>query len=156
VVVYFGHGTKYNFGRLAFPLFDVERIPAFDTYDGVDALAIGVPDEDVGSVVDAGAVNVLYGRAQGLSDLNNQVWDQDKLGVLDVSEEGDHFGCALAAGDLNGDGFIDLAIGAPEEDVGAVENAGAVNVLYGTALQLSSAGNQFWNQDTPNVEDDAE
>jgi FG-GAP repeat len=29
--------------------------------DGADDLAIGVPDEDVGNQVDAGAVNILYG-----------------------------------------------------------------------------------------------
>lgn len=124
--------------------------------DGFADLAIGVPDEDVGTIVDAGAVNVLYGRPQGLSDIGNQVWDQDKLGVQDVAEEGDHFGCALATGDFNGDGFADLAIGVPGEDVGAVVDAGAVNVLYGTASRLSASGNQFWSQDSANIEDDTE
>src|ERR671912_1857643 len=38
-----------------------------------------------------------------------------------------------AAGDFNGDGFADLAVGAPGEDVGAAGDAGAVNVLYGSA-----------------------
>ena len=51
--------------------------------------------------------------------------------------------------DFNGDGFDDLAIGVPWEDVGGVENAGAVNVLYGSSggLQVDSPDDQFWHQD---------
>ena len=48
-----------------------------------------------------------------------------------AAEAGDLFGSALAAGDFNNDGFADLAVGAPGEDVGGVIGAGAVNVLYG-------------------------
>ena len=33
--------------------------------------------------------------------------------------------------DFNGDGFADLAIGVPGEDIGSVASAGAVNVIYG-------------------------
>ena len=33
-----------------------------------------------------------------------------------------------AHGDFNGDGYMDLAIGVPGEDVGAIVDAGAVNV----------------------------
>jgi hypothetical protein len=40
--------------------------------------------------------------------------------------------------------------------VGSVEDAGAVNVLYGAATGLSASGNQFWHQDTPSVLDAAE
>ena len=38
--------------------------------------------------------------------------------------------------DFNGDGFADLAVGAPGEAVGAVAGAGALNVLYGSANGL--------------------
>jgi hypothetical protein len=67
---------------------------------------------------------------------------------------------ASAAGakraDYNGDGFTDLAIGVPGEDLGAVTDAGAVNVLYGSATGLRSTGNQFWSQNSPGVPSDAE
>ena len=53
--------------------------------------------------------------------------------------------------DFNGDGFADLAVGVPSEDVGEMEDAGAVNVLYGSVTGLSSASNQLWTQDTPGV-----
>jgi hypothetical protein len=61
--------------------------------DGREDLAVGVPFEDVGAgpVVDAGAVNVLYGTATGLSATGNQLWHQNSAGVLDVAEDSDHF-----------------------------------------------------------------
>src|SRR5436309_10040561 len=49
--------------------------------------------------------------------------------------------------DFNGDGFADLAIGVPFEDVGVNSNAGAVNVLYGSSSGLTGTGDQFWTQD---------
>ena len=101
---------------------------------------MGVPDENVGSVADSGAANVLYGGAGGLTATGNQIWHQNSAGVFDATEEGDHFGWALAAGDLNGNAREDLAVGVPEEDVGNVESAGAANVLYGGASGLSPTG----------------
>ena len=120
--------------------------------NGFDDLAIGTPDEDVGaaSVDAAGAVNVLYGRATGLSARGDDLWTQDSPGVRGVAEDGDHFGAALASGDFDGDGFDDLAIGAPSEDLttaGGVEaDAGAVSVLYGSGDGLRVAGNQSLRQ----------
>jgi hypothetical protein len=59
-------------------------------------------------------------------------------------------------GDFNGDGFADLAIGVPGEDIGTLTNAGAVNILYGSAAGLTAAGNQLFSQATPGVEGVAE
>ena len=50
----------------------------------------------------------------------------------------------------------DLAVGVPQEDIGAVSNSGAVNVLYGSANGLASARNQFWHQGSPDVADEPE
>ena len=103
---------------------------------GYDDLAIGVPGDDVDGFSDAGSVNVLYGSASGITALHNQLWDQSGLDENGGVEPGDVFGSALAAGDFDGDGVTDLAIGVPGEDVPAgsvnVLNAGSVNVLYGT------------------------
>src|SRR5436190_23756298 len=123
--------------------------------DGRDDLAVGVPNESVGSASVAGAVNILYGGPDGLSATGNQLWSQDSPGVLDAAEANDVFGSALSAGDLNGDGRDDLAVGVPGEDVGGIDDPGAVNILYGSAGGLSATGNQFWSQDSAGVVDAA-
>lgn len=119
--------------------------------DGFDDLAIGVPREDVSSLQWAGAVHVLYGAAAGLSASGADYWHQDVAGVTGGAEEGDYFGTSLCSGDFDGDGFSDLAIGVVGESVGSLEDAGAVNVLYGSAVGLDSIGDQIWDQGTEGV-----
>ncbi|HXV88280.1 MAG TPA: FG-GAP repeat protein [Nitrososphaeraceae archaeon] len=135
--------------------------------DGKDDVAIGVPLEDVDiggtTIIDAGAVNVLYGSSNGLSATtpkSDQFWTQSTTDVSDVPEEGDLFGSSVSAGDFNGDGFDDLAIGVTHEDVdtgrGTIGDAGAVNVLYGSSNGLSATSpksDQFWTQDSSEVND---
>ena len=120
-------------------------------HDGFADLAVGVPEEDVGSVVDAGAVNVLYGSASGLTGAGSQFFTQDSPGVANSTEARDGFGDTLAAGDFDRDGFADLVIGARFEDVGGVFDAGAVHVLYGSASGLTATGSQYFTQDTPGM-----
>ena len=119
--------------------------------DSFADLAIGVPFEDVGTVVDAGGINVLYGSAANLTTTGNQQWLQGSGGVIGVAEESDFFGSALAAGDFNNNGAVDLAISAPFEDVGSVLDAGAINVLYGSAARLTATGNQQFFQGSGGV-----
>lgn len=123
--------------------------------DGRDDLAIGVPREDVGLILDAGAINVIYSVGPGLGAAGNQFLHQNSPFVPDASEPVDLFGTALAAGDFDMNGADDLAVGVPQEDLGAVVDAGAVNVLYGGGLGLGLF-QQFWTQDTPGVLDVAE
>lgn len=44
----------------------------------------------------------------------------------------------------------------PYENLNGQDDAGAVSVLYGTTEGLSSTGDQFWHQDSPDVLDVAE
>src|SRR6266567_1818440 len=126
--------------------------------DGFADVAIGVPGEDIGPIVDAGGVNVLYGSAAGLTTSGNQFWSQDSPGIIEQAEPGNAFGRTVATGDLNGDGFDDLAIGVPYEDIAEAGNAvgGAVSVLYGSAAGLSADGNQLWSQESPGIADSSE
>jgi hypothetical protein len=121
---------------------------------GPSELTIGAPFEDVGATANAGAVNVLYGSATGLVG-RNQLLIQGSPQVLGTAEAGDLFGSALAQGvsfnNFNGDGFSDLAVGAPGEDLGAGSFAGAVNVLYGSATGFPGPGGQLFTQDSPGV-----
>ncbi|MBO3739345.1 FG-GAP repeat protein [Actinoplanes flavus] len=107
-------------------------------------LIVGVPSDDVGTIHDAGAVNVIYGSAAGLVTAGNQLWTQQEL--VDAAERFDRFGAAVTAGDFNGDGRADLAVGVEQEYLGDLSNAGAVNVIYGSVSGLGTAGNQLWDQ----------
>jgi len=121
--------------------------------DGADDLAIGVPLDNVGTVVGAGAVNVLYGSSpDGLTGTGSQLLSQDTQGVTGVPEVNDGFGFALASGDFNGDTFADLAVGTPFEEVSGVAAAGAVTVLYGSANGLTGIGSQLFTQVAGTVE----
>ena len=117
--------------------------------DGYADLAVGAPGEDVGSIRDAGIVQVLYGSASGPT-ARDQIWQQNKKGIKGKAERDDQFGAVTASGDFDGDGFADLAIGIPAEDLGGEPNAGAVQVLYGSPSGLT-ARDQLWHQGTAGV-----
>jgi hypothetical protein len=119
--------------------------------DGRDDLAVGVPYEDAGFTFDSGAVNVIYGGASGLSATNDQIWDQNSTGIWSSVEAWDNFGMSLATGDFDGDGFDDLAVGVPMEDIGNKLDAGAVNLIRGSANRLTGTGGQGWSQDQTGV-----
>src|SRR5262245_45765207 len=65
---------------------------------------------------------------------------------LDKQCEGKGGGAGVAKGDFNGDGFADLAVGSPFENVSNVDDAGAVHVLYGSASGLTATNNQLWSE----------
>jgi hypothetical protein len=133
----------------------VIEIGDFDR-DGTGDLAIGIPAEGVGRTTNAGAVNVIYGSPAGLVADGAQLWHQGSPGVPGASESNDAFGASLAAGDFDGDGAADLAIGAPPEALGAKMGAGAVTVLRGGSHGLTAGGSRFLTQDTPGVPGTAE
>jgi hypothetical protein len=53
--------------------------------------------------------------------------------------------------DFDGNGYEDLVVGSPYEDVGAIGDAGAVSVFYGGAGGLPAEPSLQWHQDTPGV-----
>ena len=97
--------------------------------NGVPDLAIGAPGEDNG----AGKVHVTY--------LNSDGTVNSPVSIANPNTAADAFGTSLAAGDFDGDGALDLAIGAPGENNGA----GKVYVAYlnsnGTVKSLVSIAN---------------
>jgi len=69
-----------------------------DFGNGPESDLVAAADENLGSALDAGSVNVLYGSAAGLTSSGNQVWNQDSSGIKDTAEIADLFGIGLSLG----------------------------------------------------------
>jgi hypothetical protein len=117
--------------------------------DGYDDVAVGVPDNTPSTGVAAGAVNVFYGSSGGLGE--SEIYRQGESGLGEASDGGDGFGTALASGDFDGDGYEDLAIGVPGENVASLPGSGRITVLYGSSGGLRTAGNISWSQKKPGI-----
>ncbi|MGW2785514.1 FG-GAP repeat protein [Streptomyces populi] len=134
--------TKVNSGSLA----DVDG----DGYADV-VLGAGLAGYQPKGVV-GGSVIVQYGGAGGVSSTRKPVRiSQDTAGVPGVGEAADRFGYDLDTGDVNGDGYADVAVGAMQESISGVRFTGAVTVLRGSARGLTGTGAVSWHQNTAGV-----
>ena len=109
-----------DFGNSVASLGDLDR-------DGVTDLAVGAIRDDDGGA-DRGAVWLLFLNANGTVKSHAKL-STTSGGFGGAVETGDEFGFALAPmGDLDGDGRLELAVGARQDDDGAPE-AGSVWIL---------------------------
>jgi len=108
------------------------------------ALMIGL------SLVAAGATSGSPARAAELAGAGSQFWRAADIDAGAPAAES--FGQAVAVGDFDNDGRLDLAIGDPL----ANSKAGAVYVLYGAYTGLEVDPITTWTQDTGLVENQSE
>ncbi|AGS72365.1 FG-GAP and VCBS repeat-containing protein [Streptomyces collinus] len=113
--------------------------------DGYGDIAIGTPLYSKHK----GRVSVWYGSSAGPSRSTRLT--QATSGVAGTPENRDEFGSSIAAGDVNGDGYADLAVGVPGEEIDGQDYAGGVHVFKGRAGGLSGAGSQWFARNTPGV-----
>jgi hypothetical protein len=124
--------------------------------DGDDDLVIGVPQESFGNVSQAGVAHILHGSTSGLTTLDMQTISQSSPGIHGGIEYIDRFGLRLTTGDFDGDGFQDLVIGVPMEDLGSIKNAGDIHVVYGSVSGLDTYTTQTWTQGTAGLSESPE
>ena len=121
--------------------------------DGFDDILIGAPDADPGGNNSAGESYVVFGMSVGFpASLNLSTLDGTNGLQINGIDTFDFSGEVHGAGDVNGDGFDDLIIGAVWGDPGGNNNAGESYVLFGsnfTALSETQAGSE--NNDTLNA-----
>lgn len=139
--------------------------------DGIDDLLVGIPGKTIGDIQAAGAVTEIFGSTSGLSAESNATFSLATPGVKgepaqqkDCDEddgcyvEGENFGAALASGDIDGDGFGDVAIGTPDKAVvagahdgdGNPGHDGSLSVLFGASTGIT-ARSQYITYNTPGV-----
>jgi hypothetical protein len=105
--------------------------------DAIPDLAVGSPLRNIGSTGNAGKVYVYLGNAGfGVSASIGFDLDQTDIFAGFANEANDEFGTTLATGDLDGDGFDELVIGVPLEDV----QRGKMTGVGGTATERANAG----------------
>jgi len=102
--------------------------------DGYADVIIGAYGATVGANVNAGKTYVVFGKSgvwaspTALSGLNGTTGVE-----FDGASANDESGFSVAAGDINGDGYADVIIGAFDASPGGVVRAGSTYVVFGSA-----------------------
>ncbi|MGW6144640.1 FG-GAP and VCBS repeat-containing protein [Streptomyces sp. NPDC055140] len=129
--------------------------------DGYADIVLGRGDkhgsEAEAGIAQGGQITVLYGSPSGPGTTRPaRTLSQASSGVPGTAETWDGFGDAVSVGDVNADGYADVAVGAPDEAIGDQSQAGAVTVLHGSDAGLTTTGAASFTQDSSGVPGAAE
>ena len=104
----------------------------------------------------AGRVIVLYGDADGrVGEGSRGVISQGGGPSVGSPRRNDRFGSALAVADLDCDGFTDLVVGTPYEDINGQADSGYVQIIWGNVSGLGDGArtrSRFTQNDFPNAD----
>jgi VCBS repeat-containing protein len=107
--------------------------------DGFDDLIIGAHNFDFNGS-SSGTSFVVFGKADGTAvDIPGIITGRGGFALNGVSQNDQSGRSVSSAGDVNGDGFDDLLIGAPLDDPNSIESAGTSFVFFGGDLTGSVA-----------------
>ena len=99
-------------------------------------LAVGAPDGAL-HINGGGGLVVVYGTSQGVHITLNDLWDKGypywfHADFPSQAMDGQHVGDSVAlVGDVTGDGWPDIAVGAPQADFNGRANSGSVWIVSG-------------------------
>ena len=99
--------------------------------DGYNDIIIGAPEADY----ESGSTYVVFGKEGGFSgrvDLSDIVRNGSGGVRIDGESTGDRSGHSVSASDINGDGYNDIIIGAPNADPNG-NKSGSTYVVFGKA-----------------------
>ena len=99
--------------------------------DGLGDLIVGEPRTDIVDQVPGKAYIIFGTRALRGRFLSNPPTDPQAL-VLEGTDSDTWFGAAVAAGDFNGDGFYDVAVGEPDAIPDSRFRAGRLTLFFGS------------------------
>lgn len=110
--------------------------------DGYSDLVVGAYAAEPGGRRGIGTASIFAGSAMGLSPAPQR--------TLTGTAAGDQFGWSVAsAGDVNGDGYSDLVVGAIASDPGGRLNVGTATVFHGSIVGVLSAPTRVLEGATP-------
>lgn len=120
---------------------DSTTVPQADfNGDGIGDVAFSASGAYVNGKKGAGQLVVLYGTAGGVSSAKRSVISQNTAGVPGTAETDDFFGAETAYGDFNDDGYDDIAVSSPWEDIDSDADGGGLAVLWGSAKGITGTG----------------
>ncbi len=101
--------------------------------DGYDDILVGAPAYNISGMLDAGAIFIFFGAAEGISTTYTTIYGD---------QSGARFGHAVStAGDVNGDGYSDIIVGAPLYTRDTLVSAGAAFVYLGSPTGVITTPN---------------
>ncbi|MFW9264514.1 Ig-like domain-containing protein, partial [Nostoc sp. CALU 546] len=110
--------------------------------DGFDDLIIGASNADPNGQLYAGSSYVVFGSNSGFNAQLNLSSLDGSNGFVMNGIAGDSSGSSVSsAGDINGDGFDDLIIGAPNADPNGQSAAGSSYVVFGRSSSFDAQFN---------------